>query len=155
MLGKIEGRRRRGQQRMRCLDCLINSMDMSLSRLRQGNTGKPGVPPPWGRKGPGTTERQSNNSLLCLWLPEARLWTPCVRLSAVPAPRGLPLQVVGRHVNERTTSELNTQRSLVESLIYKQIQGLSSRNLMATAETTTLKGSENGITKLGIVIAIS
>ena len=30
MLGKIEGRRRRGQQRMRCLNGIINSMDMSL-----------------------------------------------------------------------------------------------------------------------------
>ena len=33
MLGKIEGRRRRGRQRMRCLDGITNSMDMSLSRL--------------------------------------------------------------------------------------------------------------------------
>ena len=35
MLGKIEGRRRRGQQRMRCLDAITDSMDMSLSKLRE------------------------------------------------------------------------------------------------------------------------
>ena len=34
MLGKIENRRRRGWQRMRCLDGITDSMDMSLSRLR-------------------------------------------------------------------------------------------------------------------------
>ena len=34
MLGKIEGRRRRGRQRMRCLDGITDSMDMSLSKLR-------------------------------------------------------------------------------------------------------------------------
>ena len=33
MLGKIEGRRRRGQQRMRWLDGIIDSTDMSLSKL--------------------------------------------------------------------------------------------------------------------------
>ena len=33
MLGKIEGRRRRGQQRMRCLDGITDSMDMNLSKL--------------------------------------------------------------------------------------------------------------------------
>ena len=35
MLGKVEGRRRNGQQRMRWLKCITDSMDMSLSELRE------------------------------------------------------------------------------------------------------------------------
>ena len=35
MLGKIEGRRRRGQQRMGWLDSIIDSMDMSLGKLQE------------------------------------------------------------------------------------------------------------------------
>ena len=35
MLGKINGRRRRGRQRMRCLDGITDSVDMSLRKLRE------------------------------------------------------------------------------------------------------------------------
>ena len=35
MLGKTEGKRRRGKQRMRWLDSIINSMDMNMSKLQE------------------------------------------------------------------------------------------------------------------------
>ena len=58
MLGKIEGRRRRGRQRMRWLDGIADSMDMSLSRLQElVMDRKPGVCSPWGRKELDMTER--------------------------------------------------------------------------------------------------
>ena len=53
MLGKIEGKRRRGQQRMRWLDDITNSMDMSLSK----GQGSLACCSPWGRKESDTTEQ--------------------------------------------------------------------------------------------------
>ena len=58
MLGKIEGRRRRGWQRMRWLDGITDSTDMSLSKLQELN-GQGGLAcySPWGHKESDTTER--------------------------------------------------------------------------------------------------
>ena len=58
MLGKIEGRRRRGRQRMRWLDGITDSMDMSLSKLKEWWwTGKPGVLQSMGLQRVGHNER--------------------------------------------------------------------------------------------------
>jgi len=60
MLGKIKGRRRRGQQRMRWLDGVTDSMDMSLSKLQElvgDGQGSLACCSPWGHKESDTTER--------------------------------------------------------------------------------------------------
>ena len=58
MLGKIEGRRRRRGQRIRWLDGITDSMDMSLSKLRElAGQGDLACCSPWGRQESDTTER--------------------------------------------------------------------------------------------------
>jgi len=58
MLGKIEGSRRRGQQRMRWLDGIVDSMDTSLSKLRESKVQRGlACSSPWSRKVSDVTEQ--------------------------------------------------------------------------------------------------
>ena len=83
MLGKTEGRRRKGQQRMRWLDSITDSMDMNLSRLGDNGEQRSLVGcSPWGREESDTTERlhftlfigrtdtEAENPIL--WLPDVK-----------------------------------------------------------------------------------
>ena len=63
MLGKTNVRRRRGRQRMRWLDGLIDSMDTSLSKLQEMSEGQGSLVccSPWGRKELDSTEQLNSN----------------------------------------------------------------------------------------------
>ena len=62
MLGKIEGRRRKGRQRMRWLAGITDSMDMSLSSSQGHGKGQGSLAccSPWGHKESDTTEQLNN-----------------------------------------------------------------------------------------------
>ena len=74
MLGKIEGRRKRGHQRMRWLDGINDSMDMGLSKVRDRKDRKPGVLQSMGHKESDMTEKLKNDNkehFRCLFSAEA------------------------------------------------------------------------------------
>ena len=63
MLGKIQGGRRRGQQRMRWLDGITDSIDMSEQAPGDGEgQGSLACCSPWGHKELDTTEQMNNNN---------------------------------------------------------------------------------------------
>ena len=64
MLGKIEGRRRRGQQRMKWLDGITESMDMSFEQALGDGEGQASLEccSPWGYKESDMTEQLKNNN---------------------------------------------------------------------------------------------
>ena len=64
ILGKNEGRKRMEQQRMRWLDDIINSMDMSLSKLQKMVKDREAwrAVKPWGRKESDMTEQPNNHN---------------------------------------------------------------------------------------------
>ena len=61
MLGKIEGRRKRGPQRMRWLDGITNAMDMNLGKLWEMEQGGLVCCSPWGHKQLDMTGQLNNN----------------------------------------------------------------------------------------------
>ena len=66
MLGKTEGKRRRGQQRMRWLDGITDSMDMSFSKLWEIVNYRDACYNPRGRKEPDMTKQLNSNKTMSL-----------------------------------------------------------------------------------------
>ena len=71
MLGKIEGKRKRGQQKMRWLDSITDSMDMNLSKLQEMVKDRSlACCSPWGHKEPDMTKQlnySNKGSIKQIW----------------------------------------------------------------------------------------
>ena len=101
MLGKNEDRRRRGQQKMTCLDGTIDSTDMSLSKLQEIVKEKEAwCYSPWGRKESDTAEQLNNSSkmmlsilFLCLLVISVSSLVKCLFKSSIHLEIGLCLVV--------------------------------------------------------------
>ena len=79
MLGKIEGRRRRGQQRMRWLDGITDLMDMSLSKLRSW----------WWTRKPGVLQSTGLQRVGHDWATELSCWDLQMLVEKLPPPQWL------------------------------------------------------------------
>ena len=86
MLGKIEGRRRSGQKRMRWLDGITDSMDMSLSKYLGVDDGQGRLTwcSPWGRKESDGSERLNWTEFINSFFHGLCLWDYILKVIAIP-----------------------------------------------------------------------